>query len=397
MSFKQPPNEKTKSFEEFRVTSHYSSENDVYEVTGKSSQFITNVSRLTAPQVTAMMNRFIAKADEKIRRLLGVPITVRKEGHEFFNNPTVQMGPDREDPFEMFGSFDPTDKVEEIYAIYYNEYRTKLPYPKDWDLFTEPTEIGHWGSDNAIITSDTTDFKCGTASLKAVAAGAGDIYYPSTKNLHKRIYPWFYMGFWFKTDNPNANFTFRIVRNTGSYYYSNFNVSNGDTWEVIMLSIRRFKFVNAGGEGPQPDFNWILTYTEYFEITCDAACTMHVDNFNFNDGFFATYPEGTIAWCMPEWYPTGRIAVTYSYDPYKAKDSTQVPEALNEASAKLAGILLLDYLIGLRQQHIAFDQLSDTLEESPDRESLEATKRRLQDEAERALESLGYRGYEGIG
>lgn len=224
-------------------------------------------------------------------------------------------------------------------------------------------------------------------------SAAGDIYYPSTKNLHKRIYPWFYSGFWFKTDTPTANFEFRIVRNTGSYYYSAFQVSNGDTWEVIQLSIKRFKFVNAGGEGAQPDFNWILTYTEYIEITCDRACTFWVDNLNFNDGWFATYPEGTICWCMPEWYPTGRVSVTYSYDPYK----NDIPEALNEASAKLAGILLLDYLIGLRQQHIAFDQLSDTLEESPDRESLEATKRRLQDEAEKALESLGYRGYEGIG
>lgn len=391
MPFSQPPNETTRSYEDFRVKSEYSSEDDVYSAVGMTNDFLQKVTQKSGTEITTLVNTFIANADERIRRLIGVPITIRKEGHEFFNNPTVQLGPDREDPYEMFGDYDPSDKVEEIYAVYYNEYRMKIPYPKNMDQFTEDTT--GWAVDHGTMTKDTTDFKCGTASLKNVMTSAGDIYYPSTKNLHKRIYPWFYIGFWFKCDTPNVNFQFRIVRSTGSYYYGNFNLSNANSWEVVMLNIRRFQFQNVGGEGAQPDFNWILTYTEYFEITCDRACTFWIDNFNFNDGMFATMPEGTVCWCMPEWYPTGKVQVTYSFDPYKSA----VPPALKEASSKLAGVLLLDWVIGYRQQHIAFDQLSDTLAESPDKETLENTRRRLENEAYMALETIGFKAYSGVG
>ena len=256
MPFSQPPNETTRSYEDFRVKSEYSSEDDVYSAVGMTNDFLQKVTQKSGTEITTLVNTFIANADERIRRLIGVPITIRKEGHEFFNNPTVQLGPDREDPYEMFGDYDPSDKVEEIYAVYYNEYRMKIPYPKNMDQFTEDTT--GWAVDHGTMTKDTTDFKCGTASLKNVMTSAGDIYYPSTKNLHKRIYPWFYIGFWFKCDTPNVNFQFRIVRSTGSYYYGNFNLSNANSWEVVMLNIRRFQFQNVGGEGAQPDFNWIL-------------------------------------------------------------------------------------------------------------------------------------------
>jgi hypothetical protein len=400
-------NQNDNQYEDFRVTTHYSAEADVYEATGLTSQFLQTLGGLNSAQVTSLLNGYIAKADERIRRWLGVPITVRKEGHEFFNNPIVELGPDREDPFEMFGSYDPLEKTEEIFAIYYNEYRTKIPYPKNWDQFTEASALTKWGIDDGIVTpvttlvADTSIKKCGGASLKATVTTltGGSIYYPASKNLNRRIYPWFYAGFYIMTDTPSTNFTFSMVRDTGSYYYGNFVVSTAGnntlsmTWVPIQLSIRRFQFANAGGEGAQPDFNWILTYTQYFKITADRPCKFWVDNFNFNDGFFATYPEGTISWCMPEMYPSGRISVTYSYDPFK----NSIPPALLEASAKLAGVLLLDYCIGKRQMIVAFVENSDTLAEQPDKLSLENSRRRLETEAYTALETLGYKSYEGIG
>jgi len=394
MSFKQPPLETqdNRQFEDYRVKKHYSSSADVLEATGFSVDFLKSIGNLTDNQVESLISNYISRADERIRRMLGIPVTVRKEGHEFFNNPVVQLGPEREDPFEFFGAYNPTNRVVEVYAIYYNNYRTKIPYPKDWDQFTEDTT--GWGTENGTIAKDTSDFKCGTASLKATITGSqgGSIYYPSTKNLHKRIYPWFYAGFWFKTDNKDALFDFRIVRDTGSYYHNTFKVSNEDTWETVQLSIRRFQFVNVGGEGEQAPFNWILIYTEWFQIVADRPCNFWIDNFSFNDGFFATYPSGEICWNMPEWFPTGRITVTYSYDPFL--DS--VPPALEEASSKLAGVLLFDWVIGKRQMAIAFSQLSDSLAEVPDRETLENTRRRLETEAMAALESLGFRTWEGL-
>ena len=112
-------NQNNTQYEDFRVTTHYSAEQDVYDATGLNSTFLQTLGGLTSGQVTTLINGYIAKADERIRRWMGVPITVRKEGHEFFNNPVVELGPDREDPFEMFGSYDPLEKTEEIYAIYY--------------------------------------------------------------------------------------------------------------------------------------------------------------------------------------------------------------------------------------------------------------------------------------
>jgi hypothetical protein len=400
-------NQNDNQYEDFRVTTHYSVEADVFEATGLTSQFLQTLGGLSSAQVTLLLNGYIAKADERIRRWLGIPITVRKEGHEFFNNPIVELGPDREDPFEMFGSYDPLDKTEEIFAIYYNEYRTKVPYPKNWDQFTEAAYLTKWGIDDGIVggtttlVADTSIKKCGGASLKATVArvAGGNIYYPINKNLNRRIYPWFYAGFYLMTDTPSTNFQFRIYRDTGSYYYGNFVVSTAGnnslsmTWVPIQLSIRRFQFANAGGEGAQPDFNWILTYTQYIKIVADRPCKFWIDNFNFNDGFFATYPEGTISWCMPECYPRGRISVTYSYDPFK----NSIPPALLEASSKLAGVLLLDWCIGKRQMVVAFVENADTLAEQPDKVTLESSRRRLETEAYTALETLGYKSYEGIG
>jgi GTP cyclohydrolase I len=54
-------------------------------------------------------------------------------------------------------------------------------------------------------------------------------------------------------------------------------------------------------------------------------------------------------------------------------------------------------MIGQRQQKIAFEQLAETLEERPDRETLENTRRRLETEAYDALASLGFKAYEGLG
>jgi hypothetical protein len=409
----QPPLETLNqtSFEDWRVSQdvHYSQEQDVYDASGFSSAFIQKVGSVNgitmqASDVTTLVNKFIANVDERIRRLLGVPITIRKEGHEFFNNPTVQLGPEREDPYEFFGAWDPSGKVEDVYAIYYNEYRTKLPYPKNWDQFTEPNALYLWGTDspNTTIVADTNDFMCGVGSLHIKFTQTNTqlpqptqyAQFPRSQNLNKRMYPWFYIGMWAKTNNPNAVFYFRFVCADGSYYYGAFQLGTGNTWEVVMLNIRNFAFYDPTGQANQ--FNWMITYTRYIQIASDSPADLWIDNLNLNDGFFATYPSGQICWCMPNFYPAGRISVTYSYDPFRSPTGS-VPEALRDASAKMAGVKLIDWLIGHRQSAIAFDQMSDTLEESPDRETLENTRRRLEQEALDDLVSLGYKTFEGIG
>lgn len=402
------------SYEDYEIPLHYSAEQDVYDATGYDTDFIQTMGDLSSDQVTTLINRFIASADGEIRRRLGIPFTVRKEAHEFFNNVYVQLGPDREDEYEFFGVYEPLNKVVAVYSIWYNNYKVKPPYPKNIIQFTEPSSIDYWDVTNGTVEAETdSDYVImGTGSIYADLTGVsgGSVSYPKDHNLNLRIYPWLYAGFMFMTDEPEAIFTFKIVRDTGSYFYTTFNtnsqiVSNTNqvtlyqgfgylpmTWVPMSLNIRNFQFSDVGGEGAQPNFNWMLTPTQYIEISSDRPCKIWVSGINFNDGFYASCPQGYIYWSMPMWYPSGKIEVTYSYDPYIYK----IPQPINEASSKWAGAKLLDWLIGKRQKTIAFDQDSDTLEERADKVTLEATRKRLREEGEDALRTIGFDGSSGI-
>jgi len=84
--------------------------------------------------------------------------------------------------------------------------------------------------------------------------------------------------------------------------------------------------------------------------------------------------------------------VTYSFDPFKST----VPVDIAQASAKMAGILLLEYLIGCRQRITAFAQGSTDIDNTPDRETLEFTKARLEREIVEILAGTGFKTYSGM-
>lgn len=365
----------------------YCVENDVYEACGMSSTIIQSLSGKSEAEVTTLIGNFIAKADARIKGLLNIPITVRKEQHGFEENEYIELGPYEEKDFEMFGAFDPTNCVEDVFAVYLEGNRLKLPYPKDCDsTFTEATT--GWGVSNVTLTPESTVelFKCGTKSLKAVVgAGGGYIKYPSTANLHKNISPWGYVGFWFYSSDATATFTLKLYDVDGNYEYIEFTVEQANTWYIVMLNLS--KLLVSG-----TDIDWANTFMEYFVINASKTCTFYLDNFNFNDGVFWTTPIGYICWSNPDSDPYGDIEVTYAYDPYKVAASEQV----KTASSKLAGVYLLDYLIGCRQRTLAFEQQSEDLEDAPDRETLAYTRNRLQREAEEELAAIGYGAYEGF-
>ena len=86
------------------------------------------------------------------------------------------------------------------------------------------------------------------------------------------------------------------------------------------------------------------------------------------------------------------IQVTYGFDPY----ANDTPAEIVLASAKRAGILLLEYLIGCRARITAFTQTSDGLENLPDRETLEFRRAELQRQVEGILAGIGFKTYEGF-
>lgn len=366
----------------------YSSEEDVYEECGMDSTTLQNLTGKSQAEVTALVLKYIESADRRIKRILKVPITIRKEEHEFIKNKTVTLGP-YEDSLEFAGDYDPTDCTDEVFAIYstgfgraniYSTYdammkgRRKLPYPSDCDSLTEDiTDMT--ASATCTLSKETSIVKAGEASIKAIFASAGNFYFPSNGNLDKRIFSWYFTGFWFRTTDKTATFTLSLYDINGNIAYTTFKLNFNNTWEIIDLELSAFTDA----------FDWSNINIQKIKLSADKACTIYFDNFNFNDGLFWTCPEGLICWGDPTCDPLGEFQVTYSYDPYLI----DVPPDLAEASAKLAAVKVLDYCIGARQRYIAFKQMAENMDKTPDKESLEVTRGRLIAEVNRILNDIG--------
>jgi len=252
------------------------------------------------------------------------------------------------------------------------------------------------------LVQDTSDFMAGRASLKCTVTNetGGVIIFPATRNLSKMQYPWDYFSMWMKTSDPDASFTFRMYDVIGRTIYQQFYCGNNNfnqtlnlnpaipyTWQTVSL---KFMLMNlyAGG------VNWVFVPVQYFTIEVDRPCTFWIDNYNWNDGIFFTAPKGYICWSRSEIAAIAdEFEVTYSFDPFKQ----EVPENISIGSAKMAGILLLEYLIGIRQRATAFTQSSDELNTGPDKETLEFTKARLEREVEMFIAEIGFRASTGFG
>lgn len=368
----------------------YSDEDNVYDATGMKTSIVQALSGKDAAAVTALITDYIVKADRRIKQLLGVPYTVRKEFHIFhYNEKTVALGP-QDDNFEFFGDYDPANLVEKVFAVYCGG-RIKLPYPKDCDSLTEAITLYTTGA-NCALTAESTIVKCGTKSIKAVKSSiASDtklFTYPTGLNLDKAISTWDYVSFWFYASDKTSTYTIRLYDKDGNYMYHDFTVDVANTWVIIALSIAEFT------AGQAASIEWTETNLQYFVLLTSKTATTYFDNFSLNDGVFWTVPEGLICWSKEDTTPSdAEIQVTYSYDPFKLV----VPADIELASAKMAGILLLEYLIGCRQRVTAFEQGSDALDNYPDRETLEFTKARLEREIQEILAGTGFKTYSGIG
>jgi hypothetical protein len=319
-----------------------------------------------------------------IKNELRIPTPVRKEYHVFHYNDTIELGP-HEDNLGFYSAYDPANCVEAIYAIYNVAGRVKLPYPKDCDSLSEDVTNMTAGS-NCTLSTESTIVKCGSGSIKAVFSGAGSFYLPSGQNLMKNLEPYGYIGFWAYTTNKTATFTVKFIDADGNFISKTFTLAHNNTWELVKLE--KSEFTNY--ETYVFDSDRLM---QSIQIEASAATTIYIDNFNFNDGMFWTYPEGLICWSIPD-LESGdiEIQVTYGFDPYKVN----TPEEIVLASAKKAGILLLEFLIGCRQRITAFTQTSDGLDNLPDRETLEFRRAELQRQVEGILAGIGFKTYEGM-
>jgi hypothetical protein len=260
-----------------------------------------------------------------------------------------------------------------------------------------------FSNNSTIMIKDTTDFMSGIASLKTivVSANGGSIVFPKLKNLNKPQYPWDYISMFMKVSDPEAVFTITVYDNAGrtsqsapfhvgatdfNLKYTDLNPAIANTWQITALKFMMFPNYTA--------VNWVFVPIQYFTISVDRPCTFWIDNLSWNDGLFFTAPKGLICWSRSEISPIDEeVEVTYSFDPFKQA----VPSDISIGSAKMAGIMLLEYLIGIRQRSTAFTQSSDALATSPDKETLEFTKARLEREVESFIAGIGFKAYSGVG
>jgi hypothetical protein len=120
---------------------YWSTEAQVYSVTGMNSTIVQMLGKMQPADVTALIQGYIKTSDQRIRHLMGLPYTVRKEFHVFhFNEQFRDFGP-QEDEYEFFDYYDPTDRVEKVFAIYSNKKRLKYPFPRNCDDLTEDVTV----------------------------------------------------------------------------------------------------------------------------------------------------------------------------------------------------------------------------------------------------------------
>ena len=73
-----------------------------------------------------------------------------------------------------------------------------------------------------------------------------------------------------------------------------------------------------------------------------------------------------------------------------------MPSDISYGSAKMAGVLLLEFLIGIRQRSTAFTQGSDQMQTGPDKETLEFRRAELERQVQDFIAGIGFKGISGV-
>jgi hypothetical protein len=326
----------------------YCTESKVYNVSGLSSSKIQTVLGLTEAQVTTLITEHISWAESQIKEWLRSPIIVRGEEHFGDGEKYVfSLGPED----EVYSiHYDVANNVEKVFAIYLNNKRMKLPYPKDdCDLGCE-NESSSWSSSNCTLSNEATIVYNQSYSLKGIFSTAGYMRYPSGENLDKNINIHEWVAFKFRTNDSSRTFTIKLYDRSGNYNYYSFTVYKSNVEYTIMIKLDDFV----------KNVDWNSENLYYLDLYSDGECTVYLDNLNFNDGVMWNIPTGEIivmvenkptyttkGGVLPDGYP---VKVTYSFDPFK----TTVPSYIEEACACLAGAKTFDLLLGRRVQTTGF-------------------------------------------
>lgn len=365
------------------ASTKYAEEDDIYLATGITKDAIIRITEKTDDQVKDMIEAFIMDAEDDIRDQLGLPHVCALEKH---------LGTDEDDEFQLgqedsdfYMNIDVEDCLELIKACFFEGIKKKLPYPRNCDDYSE--DYTEWDSTGYTQPSnDASVKKAGKYSMKFAFSTTLKARYPDVSNsvyIDKNIDIYTFMFLRVRSSVANTTITIRLYDEAGNYNYATYKAVTANKWYLVMLDL-------------DEDFNttidWDDTPLYYFEIEVDQACTLYMDNINFNDDWCFTAPSGKLVIMRKssdeppaEGY---EFIVTYTYDPFKAS----VPQNIKEATALYAGAKLIDHLIGIRQSFQAFE--AESLTSIPDKESLYITRTTMLAKADKKLSDYGF-GWSG--
>lgn len=366
----------------------YCDETDVHSAAGTTSAKIQTITGKTEAQVTTLITSFITWATQTIKDWIRIPIIQRRELHLGDGEADEwTLGPEDEDAiYSLSGSYNPENCVNKVYAMYAYTTRIKLPYPKDdCDLGCEG-EASSWTGSNATISDETAIYAAGAKSIKAIFSAAGYIRYPSTEDLNKNIDIYDWVAFRFRTTDATKTFTFKLYDRSGNVETYNFTVHKANVWYKIMIKV----------DDMDGSIDWEHENVYYIDIYANGACTIYVDNLNFNDELFWTIPQGKLVHChklAPTYSSTeGELAedyelyVTYDFDPFKVT----TPANIEEACACLAAVKLFDHLLGFRVQDTGFVLDAEDETARMDRFTMEHRRTQLLERAKQLVGEYGY-------
>lgn len=361
----------------------YANEQDVYDATGFTSAMIQRVTEKESSEVTDLVNGMLLSAESKVKELLHIPYVKHMERHlGTGEDDEFDLGPEDE---EFYVDYDPSDRVEKVFACYFGDYRKKKPLPKDCDTYSDDKSLWDTSSGSRVAPSnEATIKKAGDYSMSFVLTANQYGRHPRVSTgyyIDRNIDIFDFICLRVRSNTANVKITIKLYDSEDNYNYAEYTIKKANHWYTVMLHL-------------DDDFtdtvDWDDNNLYYFDIQVDKACTLYVDNINFNDEWFFTAPSGKLVIARKSTneppslnYP---FYVTYTYDPFEI----DVPECLKEAVAQFAGAKLIDHLIGIRQQTTGFEYESDTLLPIPDRETLYKRRGSLIALAKENLASIGY-------
>jgi len=366
----------------------YCTYTDVLDATGLDLDRIKKLSvrHSSTAQVQTLIEGYIADAQKEIQDNLHIYTIRRKEIHLCTGEDDVyELGPEDE---EGYIDYDVENCLIDVINAYLGSVCAKSrklrPYPLDCELGTESST--NWTGTATI--ADSTTRKAGSKSISVIFADATQYArYPDTTSdnwIDKNIDIFSFFAFYVRTSVNDTTVTVRLFDKDGNYNEASYKLEKKNHWYLVMFDL---------DEDFTSTVDWDDLSVYYVEYRVDKACTLLVDNANFNDWWMYTAPAGEIAIMRrmdeepkPKNYVFG---VTYRYDPYLV----ETPRNVKKACACLAGVDLIDFLRGIRMADTEFDAQTESGVPEYSKDQLAIARKEIIGKYEKAIESIGY-GYE---